>query len=91
MDLNQLNNLPRMSEEDRSKLKDGLQDIVDDFNDGLKEWTRKSGGCQANFGWKYQDGKGLIIQSIDLPVYRNEPPSGQTLKDLVDKERLSDT
>lgn len=55
----------------------GLNHIVEEFNTKFNKWMEET-KCRANFGWNYDEKqiKGLVIQSIDIEVYRKPPPEG---------------
>ena len=62
-----------------------LKAIVEDFNAKLKDWHDLT-GCVANFGWNYTGGKNMEVTSIDYIVYRREPPSAKTIKDVLEQK-----
>lgn len=63
-----------------------LEKIVRSFNAGLAEWA-KTHGCVATFQWGYtpEGGKSIEISSIDMIIYRKEPPSPRVIKSTLDK------
>jgi hypothetical protein len=72
---------------DKKYVKDHLQGIVDSFNERFTQWCEAS-GCSANFAWQYKDGKLLTISSIDISVYKNEPPSAAELARAIDRKSI---
>lgn len=64
-----------ISDSQKERVTEDLQEIVDDFNKKFNDWMKKT-GCRADFGWIYRDIKGLEIRSIELEVYKKPPPEG---------------
>lgn len=64
-----------ISDSQKERTKEDLQEIVDDFNKKFAQWMDKT-GCRADFGWIYREIKGLEIRSITFDVYQKPPPEG---------------
>lgn len=63
-----------------------LQDVVLAFNIKLKEWYKLT-GCVVNFGWRYDTERYLDILGIDHIIFRKDPPSEKSLREVLDKAR----
>lgn len=65
---------PKNIEDLKIQVREDLQMVVNGFNNDLKMWEDRTKSF-ANFRWVYDDATGnkrLAIQTIDLPVVRNE-------------------
>jgi len=77
-----------ISEEEKQKVSNQLENIVHDFNVAFAQWMERT-GCRANFGFKYGAGKelkALEIVSIDAMIYK-KPISPTLLQQLSEVEK----
>jgi len=63
-----------------------LQEVVLAFNIKLKEWYELT-GCVVNFGWRYDPERYLDILGIDHIIFRKDPPSEKSIREVLDKVR----